>query len=448
MNTEPKKTETRSTLLQVFATLPMRAWKFVSHNWQWKLLAIFLAVCLWAGLITRDPTLTRERVFTDVPVSIVNADTLRRNSGLVVLSGLEEENLRARLRVEVPQRSYNNVTYTNFNPRVDLTRITGVGEQTIKISTTSTTTYGTVEDVWPATVNVVVDEYVTNYRVPVSVNVIGEYPDTFYGSSISLDPSMVAVSGPKTIVDQVARICVDFDISSRTPRAGLIRTARAMRFLDADGNDVDSSMLEVTSAGVVLRTIIVEQTLYPTQTVEMSKDGLAEGEPAEGYRISNVTVSPASVTVAADGTVLNSLEELFTYDPVDVTGITDTLTKTVRIRKPLEVQHLSTDTVTVTVEVEPVVTSRTFNINRLSIRGIESGLKASVDARALTLVVTGPQLTLDALRPAKVSAYVDAAGLKAGDHVLPVQLHMEDTDMSGVSFLSTPATVTVTLTEK
>ena len=259
---------------------------------------------------------------------------------------------------------------------------------------------------------------------------------------------MVAVSGPKTIVDQVARICVDFDISSRTPRAGLIRTARAMRFLDADGNDVDSSMLEVTSAGVVLRTIIVEQTLYPTQTVELSKDGLAEGEPAEGYRISNVTVSPASVTAAADGSVLNSLDELFTYDPVDVTGITDTLTKTVRIRKPSEVQHLSTDTVTVTVEVEPVVTSRTFNINRLSIRSIESGLKASVDARALTLVVTGPQLTLDALRPAKVSAYVDATGLKAGDHVLPVQLHMEDTDMSGISFLSTPATVTVALTEK
>ena len=139
---------------------PQRLWRLIYHNWPWKLLALFLALCLWAGLITQDPTLTRERVFTDVTVSVVGADTLRRNSGLIVLSGLEDENLTARLRVDVPQREYNTVTASNYNPRVDLTRITEAGEQTLRINTTSTSTYGTVRGISPETITVVVDQFV------------------------------------------------------------------------------------------------------------------------------------------------------------------------------------------------------------------------------------------------------------------------------------------------
>lgn len=168
MNAEPKKAaeQPRPSLRKALKGAPQRLWRLIYHNWPWKLLALFLALCLWAGLITQDPTLTRERVFTDVTVSVVGADTLRRNSGLIVLSGLEDENLTARLRVDVPQREYNTVTASNYNPRVDLTRITEAGEQTLRINTTSTSTYGTVRGISPETITVVVDQFVTNYRVP------------------------------------------------------------------------------------------------------------------------------------------------------------------------------------------------------------------------------------------------------------------------------------------
>ncbi|MBR6569939.1 MAG: hypothetical protein IKK75_05745, partial [Clostridia bacterium] len=151
--------------------LPAKLARVLVRNWPWKLLSLFLAICLWAGLITQDPTLTRERIFTDVPLTITGTETLRRN-GLIVLSGLEDENLIARLRVEVPQREYNTVTYTNYNPRVDLSRISQPGEQQVKLVATSTVSYGTVEDISPDTITIVVDEYITNYRVPVSVNLI------------------------------------------------------------------------------------------------------------------------------------------------------------------------------------------------------------------------------------------------------------------------------------
>ena len=89
-------------------------------------------------------------MFTDVSISVTGADSLRRNSQLIVVSGLEEEALTARMSVDVPQREYNSVYASYYNPRVDLTRVTSPGEQELRVLTTSTTTYGTVTGISPA----------------------------------------------------------------------------------------------------------------------------------------------------------------------------------------------------------------------------------------------------------------------------------------------------------
>lgn len=448
MNTEPNKTEKKTGKIGVFlAEMPRKLPSFILKNWSWKLMSVLMAVCLWAFLIMQDPTLTRERVFTDVTLNVVNADTLRRNSGLVVLSGLDEENLKARMRVDVPQRVYNNVTVSNFNPRIDLSRITDVGEQEIRVTSTSTTTYGSVQDISPDTITVVVDEYVTNYRVPVSVNVTGEYPDGFHGSSISADPSVVAVSGPRSIVDQIARVVVDYDVSRLSAREGTVLTARVMRYVDQDGNDVDNSLLEATSANVVLRTVILTQTLYPIREFPLDMESMVEGTPAKGYQIKSVSVSPSVFSAAGTSEALDSIDALFAASPVNVNGKDSTFTQTVRIRKPSELAYVSNEAVNVTVEIAPVIVSSTYSSAKLSVRGIDSGLKASLDKKNVTMAISGPKLLLDGLRTGDVTAYVDATGLEAGEHELPVQLHIEDADLTDVTWTATPTTVTVKLTE-
>lgn len=442
MNTEPRKNNLlRSELL-------VRVVRFVFSNWPWKLLALFLAVCLWAGLISQDPSLTRERTFNDVPLSVSGADMLRRNSGLIVISGLEEENLNARLRVNVPQREYANVTYANYNPRVDLTRVTKAGEQTLRVVTTSSSTYGSVQDVSPSTIDVVVDEYVTNYRVPVSVNILGDYPEGYYGSGISLDPSIVSVSGPKSLVDQIERISVDYDPSRLTPKPGIVRAARTMHFINAQGEEVESDLLEATSANVVLRSVILEQTLYSTSSIALDTSNLITGTPAHGYRVRSVSISPQTLTAAGTEEVLETIGTLFVSSPVDVSERTESFTQTVRARRPAELAYLSTETITVTVEIEPVYIARTFDGVKLSVRGIQSDLKSKLDTRNVSIVITGPQIEVEALRPASLTAYVDADAMPAGEYEVPVQLHMEGTNMDGIIYEVTPETVRLTLTEK
>jgi len=100
------------------------------------------------------------------------------------------------------------------------------------------------------------------------------------------------------------------------------------------------------------------------------------------------------------------------------------------------------------VEIEPVEISRTFDGVKLSARGTGSGLNASLSHKTLSAVLTGPQLTLENLRAANVSAYVDVTELDAGEYELPVEIHIEGHSMEDVRFITTPATALVTLTRQ
>jgi YbbR domain-containing protein len=445
MNTEPErnpaqpKTAAR-TLRAEIKLLPNRLWHILYHNLLWKLLALILALCLWAGLITQDPTLTRERVFTDVPVSVTGSDTLRRN-GLIVISGADTQNELVRLHVEVPQREYTNVTASNYNPRIDLTRITATGEQILKIIATSTTTYGNVTEISPDTVTVLVDNYVTNYRVPVTVHQVGDFPSGYYGTSQTLDPSTITVSGPESIVSQIARVSVTLDVSVLPAQSGLVRTALPFQYEDANGNLLDDTLLEASSSSVLLRSIVVEEQLYPVKSLSLSTLALTTGTPAEGYEVKSVTFSPSTLIAAGSDTALAWLDTLFLDKAVDVSGLSASFTSEVKVRKPLELAYLSAESVMVSVEIAPVMLTRTFDSVALNVTDIGDGLSATSETRTVSVTVTGPQLAVAALQPSALQASVSALGLTEGTYAAQVQLRLLHTDDATLSYTASPQNV-------
>ncbi len=452
MNAEPQRNEPKPapaerTLKSELRQLPRRFWRILSHNLLWKLLALVLAIALWAGLITQDPTLTRERVFNDVAVSVTGSDTLRRN-GLIITSGLENGSALARLKVDVPQREYNSVTASNYNPRVDLSKITVTGEQPLKISATSTTTYGTVTEISPDSINVVVDNYVSSYRLPVSAHLSGDYPSGYYGTTPTLDPSVVSVSGPESVVSRIARVRVDFNLSQLPSQTGLVRTALPLNYEDADGNLLDSTQIETSSSGVLLKTIVVEQQLYPTKTLALSTLSLTKGKPAAGYEVKSVTATPGALIAAGDETALSTLDTLFLDQTVNVTDLDTSFTAELKVRKPSELAYLSAGSVMVTVEIGPVLVTRDFESIPLSLANADDGLVATCETRNVSVSVTGPKLTVEPLKASALTAYVSAAGLAAGTYALPVALSVNGTDMRDITYDVTPQNVSVTLAAK
>ena len=424
-----------------------RIGKGMLKNWGTKLTALLIAIVLWATLIAQDPSLTREKVFEDVTISVTGEDTMKRN-GYIVVSDLDKVTGGAYLRVEVPQLQYDTVTSSPFNARIDLSRIKTTGKQTLNVSTTNTSMYGSVLEVEPSSVQITVEEYVTRYRIPVKVTIEGAMPEGYYATTPSVDPPMIAVSGPKSLVESIVRAEAVLDLSQLPAEEGVMRTAVPIILQDANGKPINSKLLEATSESVLLDSIILEQTIYAQRQIAVSDIALVTGVPAKGYVIKAVTVTPSNIIAAGYSDSPNMIDTLYASAPVSVEGATESFTQRVSVRKPSELAYLSADSVTVAVEIGPAITSKTYERQSVSVTNLTDGLKASMHVNRVNITITGPMLWIDALRTSRLELTVDASNLPAGSYELPVLCTI--TDSAGVSYSVdiAPAFIQVDIREK
>ena len=429
------------------ASFPRRLMKALFRNAGFKILAILLAILLWAGLITQDPSLTRERTFTDVNVSVSGSETLLRN-GFIVTSNLDEVLGNVTLRVDVPQMQYQSAQGSNYNARIDLSRITEPGVQSVRISTSSSSTYGTVLETSPAEVEIVVEEYVTRYRIPVRVQTTGNAPEGFYASSPAASPALITISGPKSLVEPIVCAEATIELDRLPAREGTNREAVAYRLVDANGETVESDLLEITSESVLLDSIIIEQQLYTLKTIALSDIGLLQGDPATGYAVQSVSITPENITVAGSADVLSELDALYPDTSIDLTGLTKSFTHQLRLRNPGGLAYTSTNSITVAVEIGPVMEERTFSNIRLGIENIGVGMKASMAIKYGSLLLNGPQLWIQKVRAGDINLYCDAYALTAGTYELPVLCTINGSDGVTYSIDVSPMTVEVTIVEK
>lgn len=333
-------------------TLMKRMRDVIRHNWKLKLLSLVIAVTIWGALISQDANLTREKTFENVPVSITGTETLQRN-GLVVVEGLERLD-PIRMRVDVPQKSYNAVSASNYSVRVDLSRITSVGEQKIPILTLSTTTYGNVNWLSVNEIAVRVEEYITRRRIPVRAVQAGQVPEGFYSTSLSVDPANVIISGPKSMVERIDFVLAQVDMSAIDSNIGVQYTAVPFRLMDKDGKEIKSKLISVTSENVLLDTILIEQSVYTTKLAEINLTGITKGKVKEGYQIVAVTSYPAKVEIAGNPQEIDNISLLDLASFIDVSDMTETVIRALRVEKPEGVVNMSDSAVYLTVEIAPV----------------------------------------------------------------------------------------------
>ena len=417
------------------------------ENWGTKLLAILIAVALWAGLITQDPTLTREKLFTDAAVTVNGEDTLKRY-GFIVLEDIDEVLSGVDVRVNVPQGQYNAAQPSNYAIRVELSRLRKAGEHEVKIQSTNSSVYGTVAEIVPASVKLTVDEYVTRYRIPVTVATSGELPEGTYATVPSTDPPMIAVSGPKSVVERIVSARVVADQTTLPLQEGKVRRALTFTLVDEAGEEIQSNMLEVTSESVLLDSIIVEQEIYSQRTVEFSDLGLVTGEPAEGYEIKGVYLTPGSVTIAGRADAISDINVMYADNTVNVRGATESVTKTLKVRQPSTIKYSSTDSVIVAVEIGPIITTRAYE-TAVALQGLSAALREMGGLRTATVHLTGPQPWLDSLSASDVTLSCDLSTIDGpGTYTLPLTCSVAGSEGQNYTVEIVPASVVVTVIER
>ena len=393
---------------------------------QSKVFTILISICaalfFWSVLVASDGSLTREKVFANVAVGVNGENTLR-SRGYIVMEDLSELIPGVKMTVEVTQANYNRVSGTSYNPYIDLTKVSAVGENELKVNFSSTL-YGPVVSCEPASVTVNVERYITR-RVPVVLEVKGELPG-FYLDSVRSDPSVLSVSGPASLVSRVSRAVAVIDAASLSGERMSDRTSVDVALQELAGGTIESDLIEITNESILTNSVIVDTELVPMIEVPLDVDMLVTGEPAEGYELAEIVPAQQSIAVAAKEGVLDALTLMTTDQPLDITGAVKDVSGYVRLRKPSGIENSTPYDVAVTAKIREKTIERTISNIAVEIEGLGDGLLASTSRRRQTVQLTGGYSFIANLRESDVHLYVDAGDLAAGEYQLPVQISIDN----------------------
>ena len=108
-----------------------------------------------------------------------------------------------------------------------------------------------------------------------------------------------------------------------------INGAFTPRVVDNRGNDLKDLNLRVNPQSVTVQVPITQQTLYKQVGIRPN----TQGQPAAGYALQPLEVNPPTATLVGDAAGLEAVSLVDTA-PVDISGISSTIVRTVALIPP------------------------------------------------------------------------------------------------------------------
>ncbi len=393
----------------------------VVHNWPLKIAAIGLASLLYGGLVLSQNTLS---LAGPIPIEVRNQPA--RTFLLTAIPPLTE------IRYLSPSGA--RAISSTFEAWIDLNDVpAGSGTVTVPVQVRSIDPRISVLSYEPAVVAVQLEPLETK---TVTVRVVpGTPPPNVEVGDATAVPAQVQVSGPKSVVARVIEARVDAVIQ---PSGIDVDQELPVVPVDALGDAVSPVNVEPPSVRVKIPVFSSRQSR--TLPVNPAISGTA----APGFQVTTVTVNPPTLTVEGDADQLATLSRVDTA-PIPVTGASSKIERDVEFALPTGVVPVGATTVHVTIDVQPVVETRSFNAG-VTLVGAKPNLAYASATDRLIVTIAGSPSELDRLTASGISVSLDVAVLGPGTAqvqatlTLPAGLTLVSISPSKVDIAVSPAT--------
>lgn len=380
-------------------------WTVLSHRFWLKLLSFLLAVLLWNYVISSNTSITRAKTLTGLSGYVTGQTTLSAYR-LAMVSDPSEQLENVTVRLDVAQSQYSLASARTVQVMLDLSSVRTAGTQQVPLRATSN--YGRVTSILPESVTMDFETLDTRL-IPVNVELTGDQdPEKWYSVSRT-NPTSVTVSGAASVVRSIAQARVYSDV---TGQGASYWRAEPFVLLDGDGNEIPQSTLNCSAS-----SITVTMDVYPTREIPISKaiENVVTGRVADGYTITDISIQPESITVAADQSLLDGISELL-IEPVNVEGQSQNMIARASLAQLSDFRNVSAEQVYVNITIEEEDVSEWIGDNVLTFVGKAENLRLEWQRSDVKVRVTGPKSTVEALKESGVPITVDLTGLGAGEH--------------------------------
>lgn len=392
------------------------------------LTAFVLALAVWIMAVTSsDPTEEHEYP-NQIVIEVIGLD-----NDLVSVFELPDT---VTLQLSAPQSVWDRLENdpTLVRAVMDFSGL-GIGEHIVPIQMQINATPVRVLSQSPEEVVVVLEEFATR-QVDVQLDLIGDTGTGFETGSPTLDPESVTISGPRSLVDQVEQVLAVINLNDQQEN---ISQSIGLTAVDIDGQPVDG--VAITPGEVTVDLPIIQLGGYRNVVVRVN----VTGQLARGYRLTNITVAPAVITVfSADPQLVESLPGYIETVPLDITGLQQDTEVNLNLNLPSGISVVGSDSVLVQVGIASIEGSITLNDLTVEVINLPTGLTAQISPQWIDVILSGPLPLLEQARQTNIQVVVDAQGLTAGTYQLEVQVILQINDIQVDSVL--PSSVEVVLT--
>ena len=282
-------------------------------NFRLKAIAIFFAVALWSVVAyASNPTQGR-----NVPMPVGGLQTIP--SGLTLVGDVPRVTVKVIATADDLSRfDVHDLTVSGNFARAHI----GTNQIPIRVDNSDSS----VQVDAPSTIGVQVDQ-LASVNLTIGLQRVHALPTGYHEQTnlTSLTPSTVRVDGPKGLLNGLqASVVLDLD----TVNPPGINTPYPVVIADANKKAI-TSHLTITPPQVTVKMVIEADAI----TVNKAVGFTLTGQPAQGYRVANVQVTPLLVQATGLQNTLGTIAVLPT-DSIDITNQKADVIRTVTIRPP------------------------------------------------------------------------------------------------------------------
>jgi YbbR domain-containing protein len=370
-------------------------------------LAAILATAVWANAVsTQNPDETRT---LSVPITVT---ALGLKEGLVAQG---YQNIGVQVTLRAPHSVWDRLSPDTVRVLADLSG-KAEGNYSIPLKAVTDLSPVRVEKVEPSAVQVLVDHLATR-SLAVHVELTGSLALGFQAGTPTADPNLVTLSGPQSLVDSVVEVVATVNVeglrSSSDQNIPLVA-------LDTQGNVV--SGVSITPLAITVSVPVQQLGGYRDLVVKVPMIGTVKS----GYRLTGLSITPQVVTLYSDDAdAIRNLPGYVETEPLDITGASADVTKSLALVLPAGVQVVGDPKIVVQVSISAIEDSITLS-RPIRFQGLTPGLSATLSPAFVDIILSGPAPIIWSLHPADVDVFLDLAGLAPGTYKLKPEVKLLD----------------------
>ena len=392
------------------------------------LTAFVLALAVWISAVTStDPT--EERQFSQpIPIEVIGLDP-----GLMITN---DPPAQLNVVLSAPRSVWNQLAADPSVIRavVDLSGLEP-GNHAAQVQVNINLRPVQIVSYAPRSISVTLERLSTR-TVPIDLVTRGEPAVGYQAGTPTLSQSSTVVSGPASIVERVQKVEALLDLTQVFETVNRTLTLQAV-----DANNAPVTGLTLTPDRVTVTLPINQKGGYRNVVVKV----VTSGEVASGYRLTNISVFPPTVTVfSSDLQAISSLPGYVETAPFDLTNLKDDLDISMPLNLPEGVSVVGDQTVLVRVGIAAIQSSLPLANQEITVVGLAPNLAATLSPDTIDLILSGPLPLLDALKAGDVTISIDVTGLGRGVYQLEPKIEISIDEIKVESVL--PGSIEVLIT--